>query len=127
MSNLPDELKVGLESIDARHEEFWSLFEKLKASGDADFLSVFEEVVAHTKVHFAEEEADMVGAEYPNKYEHEQEHKKALEEMNYFMDKAKNGKLFFAKAYANERLGDWFRTHLLNMDSDFARVLRLKN
>jgi len=127
MSKLPENLYVGVGSIDARHEEFWALFEKLKACSDDVFISVFEEVVAHTKAHFAEEEADMSSAEYPNKHEHEQEHKKALEEMNYFMDKAKSGKLFFAKAYASDRLGDWFRTHLLNMDSDFARVMKSYN
>jgi len=124
MSNLPNELRVGLESIDARHEEFWALFEKLKVASDAEFIALFEEVVEHTKAHFAQEEADMEG--YANKYEHEQEHQKALEEMWYFMDKAKNGKLFFAKAYVKDRLGDWFRTHLLNMDSDLARVIRLR-
>jgi len=125
MSEFPDNLRVGVTSIDSRHEEFWSLFEKLKASNDAEFLAVFEKLVAHTKEHFAEEEADMESREYPNKYEHQQEHQKALDEMGYFMDKAKSGKLFFAKAYANDRLMDWFGQHLLNMDSDLARVLKI--
>ena len=124
MSTLPENLRVGVDSIDMRHEEFWSLFEKLVSVDDADFISVFEGLIEHTKGHFAEEEADMAGVAYANKYEHEKEHQKALDEMNYFMDKAKSGKLFFAKAYAKDRLGDWFRTHLLNMDSDLARVLR---
>lgn len=124
MSKLPEGLYVGVGSIDARHEEFWVLFEKLKSSSDADFVVAFDEIIVHTKGHFAEEEADMGTVEYPNKYEHEKEHQKALDEMGYFMDKAKGGKLFFAKAYVNDRLSDWFRTHLLNMDSDLARVLK---
>jgi hypothetical protein len=45
--------------------------------------------------------------------------------MNYFREKAVSGKLIFAKAYVKDRLGDWFRTHLLNMDSDLARVITL--
>lgn len=125
MSSLPQDLRVGMGSIDARHEEFWELFLALKSAKDSEFIGVFERLIAHTAQHFAEEEADMDAIEYPNNREHKAEHKKALEEMGYFMDKAKNGKLFFAKAYANDRLGDWFRSHLLNMDSDLARALRL--
>jgi hemerythrin-like metal-binding protein len=125
MSPLPDTLKVGVESIDRRHEEFWELYEVLKTSSNADFTSLFEAVIQHTQKHFAEEEADMDTIEYANKSEHEQEHKKALEEMNYFSEKAKSGKLMFAKAYVNERLLDWFSQHLLNMDSDLARVITL--
>lgn len=124
MSNLPQEYRVGVGSIDDRHEEFWELFLALKTADGDLFMAIFEKMVAHTVQHFAEEEADMDSIEYPNNHEHRAEHKKALDEMNYFMDKAKGGKLFFAKAYASDRLGDWFRTHLLNMDSDFARVMK---
>ena len=125
MSNLPENLLVGLPSIDNRHEEFWELFLRLKTTSDDEFIAIFEELVAHTVNHFAQEEVDMDAVCYPNNHEHKAEHKKALDEMGYFMDKAKSGKLFFAKAFANDRLGDWFRSHLLNMDSDLARVLKL--
>lgn len=125
MSPLPDTLKVGVESIDRRHEEFWELYEALKASSNEEFASLFDALIRHTQGHFAEEEADMAAIEYANKSEHEQEHRKALEEMNYFSEKAKSKKLMFAKAYVNERLRDWFSQHLLNMDSDLARVITL--
>lgn len=120
---LPDTLKVGVDSIDRRHEEFYALFETLKNASNSDFLEAFDAVILHTKGHFAEEEADMEKIVYPNKAEHIQEHKKALDEMTYFREKASSGKLVFAKAYASDRLGDWFRNHLLNMDSDLARVI----
>jgi len=123
MSHLPDTLKVGVDSIDQRHEEFYALFEALKSASDSEFLEAFDAVILHTKGHFAEEEADMEKIVYPNKAEHIQEHKKALEEMNYFREKAVSGRLMFAKAYVKDRLGDWFRNHLLNMDSDLARVI----
>ncbi len=123
MSPLPDNLKVGIDSIDQRHEEFYTLFEVLKKAGDSEFLEAFDAVILHTQGHFSEEEADMEKIVYPNKAEHIQEHKKALEEMNYFREKASSGKLMFAKAYAKDRLEDWFRNHLLNMDSDLARVI----
>lgn len=121
---LPEEYKVGVDSIDRRHEEFWELFLSLNGTDDGAFIDKFERIIAHTINHFAQEEQDMDAIKYPNNHEHKAEHKKALEEMNYFMDKAKKGKLFFAKAYASDRLGDWFRTHLLNMDSDLARVMK---
>jgi len=127
MSDFPDTLKVGVSSIDLRHEEFWVLFEQLKSAADKEFTACFEALISHTETHFSEEERDMALVDYPNQKEHEAEHKKALDEMRYFLLKAHNGRLMFAKAYANERLGDWFRQHLLNMDSDLARVLSCKN
>jgi hemerythrin len=125
MSHLPEALKVGVDSIDQRHEEFYVLYKTLKNATDSEFLEAFDAVILHTQGHFAEEEADMEGVIYPNKSEHKQEHQKALDEMNYFREKAVSGKLIFAKAYVKDRLGDWFRTHLLNMDSDLARVITL--
>lgn len=125
MSHLPDALKVGVDSIDHRHEEFYVLYETLKNAPDREFLDAFDAVILHTQGHFSEEETDMERVVYPNKTEHMHEHRKALEEMNYFREKAKSGRLMFAKAYVKERLEEWFRTHLLNMDSDLARVLSL--
>lgn len=125
MSHLPEALKVGVDSIDQRHEEFYVLYDTLKNATDNEFLEAFDAVILHTQGHFAEEEADMGSVVYPNKAEHKQEHQKALDEMNYFREKASSGKLMFAKAYVKDRLGDWFRTHLLNMDSDLARVITL--
>lgn len=116
------ESRAGVHRYEARG--VLGAFLALRGASDSEFIGVFESVIAHTVQHFAEEEADMDAVHYPNNHEHKAEHKKALEEMSYFMDKARSGKLFFAKAYASDRLGDWFRTHLLNMDSDFARVLR---
>ena len=127
MNSLPDNLKVGVESIDSRHTEFWDLYLALKASGKDDFIDLFESIIEHTKTHFAEEEADMGTIVYASRREHEQEHEKALEEMNYFLEKAKGNKIMFARAYVNERLESWFRQHLLNMDSDLARAMNLNS
>lgn len=127
MSSLPDNLKVGIASIDSRHTEFWDLYLALKASGKDDFIDLFVSMIEHTKSHFAEEEADMGTIVYPSQNEHKQEHAKALEEMNYFLDKAKGNKIMFARAYVNERLENWFRQHLLNMDSDLARAMNLNS
>ncbi|WP_310439920.1 hemerythrin family protein [Sulfuricurvum sp.] len=125
MSHLPEALKVGIDTIDQRHEEFYVLYNTLKNATDSDFLEAFNAVILHTQGHFAEEEADMERVVYPNKSEHKQEHQKALDEMNYFREKVVSGKLVFAKVYVKDRLGDWFRNHLLNMDSDLARVITL--
>ena len=126
MALLPETLRVGVDTIDRRHEEFYDLYQHLKTAPDTEFVTRFEAVIHHTRTHFAEEEADMEGIDYPNSAEHRAEHQKALEEMDYFLQKAKSGRMVFAKAYAAERLGDWFRNHLLNMDSDLARVMKLQ-
>lgn len=126
MPLLPETLRVGVDAIDRRHEEFYELYQQLKSAPDTEFVSRFESVIDHTRTHFAEEEGDMEGIDYPNRAEHRAEHQKALEEMDYFFQKAKSGRMALAKAYAAERLGDWFRNHLLNMDSDLARVMKLQ-
>lgn len=125
MSPLPDSYRVGVNAIDHRHEEFWELLERLKGIPAAEFAEGFRELIEHTVNHFAEEEADMDGLDYPNRTEHRSEHQKALDEMHYFLEKVDSGKMVFAKAYVNDRLGDWFKNHLLNMDSDLARVMKL--
>ena len=120
--------KVGLSSIDSRHEEFVELVEMLKSErNDEVFILIFERMISHSREHFAAEEADMQKISSTNIYEHKQEHKKALEEMEYFYTKAKSGKLFFAKNYINDRVENWFRQHILNMDSDLARELTQKS
>lgn len=123
MNSFPDNLKVGISTIDIRHIEFWELYSALKKSTNETFVDAFERMIEHTKNHFAEEEADMRQIVYANLREHEQEHAKALEEMNYFYEKARSHKTVFARAYVNDRLENWFRQHLLNMDSDLARAI----
>jgi hemerythrin-like metal-binding protein len=118
----PDSLKVGLGIIDDRHEEFWQLLEMLKAEkNDEVFMLMFSRLIEHTKEHF---EADMLRINSSNLYEHKVEHKKALEEMDYFYSKGQKGLMPFAKNYINDRAENWFRQHLLNMDSDLARELK---
>ena len=121
---LPDSLKVGLAIIDDRHEEFWHLLELLKnEKNDEVFVIIFARMIEHTKEHFDAEEADMLTIDSSNLHEHQSEHKKALEEMDYFYTKATRGLMPFARNYVNDRAENWFRQHLLNMDSDLARQL----
>ncbi len=126
MKYLPEWARVGVLAIDERHDEFCEIAARLKAAkSDDEFLEVFCELYSHTVSHFKAEEDDMDGMEYPNSYEHKKEHEKALAELDYFLDKTKNGKIFFARAFAKDRLDDWFKTHVLNMDSDLARAMKL--
>jgi hemerythrin len=128
MEHLPDWARVGVEAIDKRHDEFCEIASRLKsATTDSGFLEIFEELYAHTASHFKAEEDDMDRMKYANSYEHKKEHEKALAELDYFLDKTKNGKIFFARAFAKDRLNDWFKTHVLNMDSDLARAMRLNS
>jgi len=127
MNILPEWAVLGVDIMDERHNEFWGFSQKLKtATDDAIFLSLFRELYLHTKAHFEAEESDMGMILYQNEHEHKIEHRKAIEELEYFMEKAKTNKIAFAKSFVKERLDDWFRSHLLNMDSDLARAMKLK-
>lgn len=120
------ETKLGVESMDKRHEEFLDMVKELQQnSDDTQIVTLFLQLIEHTRIHFAEEEETMKKIAHANLFEHTKEHEKALQQMSYFLEKANEGKLFFTKAYIRDGLYDWFRKHVLNMDSDLARDIKI--
>lgn len=118
---------ISLDSpeIDSVHQEFVVHLQRLIDSDNTHFIENFEKVIAHTKEHFANEERLLELHQVSSKREHIDEHTHILAEMDYFLEKAKNKKLVFAKAYAKERLPQWLYQHTISMDADLARVLNI--
>lgn len=58
-------LHLGDAATDANHAAFCTLLNAVADASDADFLPALDAFVAHTEVHFAEENAWMEAAEFP--------------------------------------------------------------
>ena len=112
-------LLLGDESMDTTHGEYLALQQTL-LNGETDFLSGFEALVAHTKEHFAQEERWMEEGSFSGRSEHKEEHRKILGEMEGFLNKARNGRLPFARAFVREYLPEKIAHHIRNIDSELA-------
>jgi hemerythrin len=121
---LSDDIKIGINDIDYRHERFLDILDRIKkASDNREFLSIFEEMIEDTKEHFSYEEELMDKYEFYDKKEHFDEHQKMLDEMIYFYEKAKKIPQF-GKSYVNEYAYEKFKRHIINIDSQLAMFLK---
>lgn len=125
-TNPKDELRLNIESIDTKHDEFLTILSKIRSCTSNEFLELFEEMITHTKEHFAYEEEIMNQKDFYAKEEHFEEHKNLLGEMEYFYEKAKKMPLF-GKSYINEYAYEKFKRHILNIDSQLAMFLKENN
>lgn len=117
------DLQINIPIMDKIHDEFLSLLTELKLCNSQDFLELFEEMIEHTKDHFALEEEMMVKYGFHGTHEHFNEHKNILNEMEYFYKKAQK-RPAFGKSYINDYASEKFKRHVSNIDSQFAMFLK---
>ncbi|MCB1791284.1 MAG: hemerythrin family protein [Gammaproteobacteria bacterium] len=117
---LAEDQRLGVASMDDTHEEFLSLYEHLRQADNAAFPQLFRLMCEHTRAHFAAEEALMKATDFPALAEHTADHMRVLGELDRFLSRAQGGRQQLARAWINEQLPEWFRAHLLNMDSALA-------
>lgn len=115
-----DDLKVGVDFIDADHKEFVELLEAATTASDAAFPAAFAALGQHTRAHFAREEALMDETGFFATAVHKGEHARALAEFERFAGHLEKGNLAFVRAYVAERLPDWFTQHRNTMDQATA-------
>lgn len=118
-----DNLDLDIKVMDTMHHEFLALLQEIKACKNSDFLSLFENMIEHTKDHFRIEEEIMQIHDFYDKKEHFDEHIVLLEEMQYFYEKSK--KLpSFGRSYINQYAYEKFRRHVTNIDSQLAMFIK---
>ena len=120
---MSDNLHLNIESMDATHDAFLVLLSQIKSCSNSEFMPLFEEMIAHTKEHFAFEEEMMHRLNFYGKQEHLDEHANLLGEMEYFYNKAKKFPAF-GKSYIHEYAYDKFKRHIINIDSQLAMFLK---
>lgn len=120
---MSDNLHLNIEVMDKTHDEFLELLSQIKTCSKSEFMPLFEEMIAHTKEHFAYEEEIMNQHNFYGKQEHLDEHANLLGEMEYFYNKAKKFPAF-GNSYIHEYAYDKFKRHIINIDSQLAMFLK---
>ena len=109
--------------MDATHQEFVSLCAAL-ADKDAGtpFLARLDELIAHTIIHFEQENTWMREHDFPPAGCHEGEHNAVLELMQEVRRRYQEGEHELGERLAEE-LPFWFEHHVDTMDNMLARFL----
>ena len=115
---------LGVDIMDDTHKDFVNLVNQLSLAVDSEFASLFRQLIAHTEVHFQQEENFMIESKFPAFSEHKDEHQRILGEMNQFLKRVDKGLIVFGRNYIKDRLPDWFRLHASTMDSALAMHLK---
>ncbi|MGB0682331.1 MAG: bacteriohemerythrin [Magnetovibrionaceae bacterium] len=118
-----DILLLGRDDMDETHRSFVELVNKASGATGQDFAEAFAELVAHTKEHFAHEEALMVESDFPAIGEHKADHARVLGDLDRFSERVAKGRWQFAKAYVTDQVPGWFQLHLITMDQALASHL----
>ncbi|MDY0050520.1 MAG: hemerythrin family protein [Halothiobacillaceae bacterium] len=125
---------LGHATIDRTHAEFIELVKRtIEADGTA-FPALFDALYAHTREHFAAEEALMVKNAAPATQEHCTEHgriladmrrfnERILADMRRFNERILAGRPMMARAWLRDTLPDWFALHTTTLDSVLAAHL----
>lgn len=119
-------VQLGIAEMDKTHSEFLVLLAKINACNDQEFLTLFDEMITHTKEHFAYEESIMRKQHFYGIQEHIDEHANLLGEMQYFYKKAQKIPAF-GKSYINDYAYEKFKRHIINIDSQLAMFLKEQN
>lgn len=121
-----DALSLGIDAMDEKHDGFLEILTFMKKSPKGDFLTLFKEMILHTKEHFDFEERLMREHNFHGLQEHLQEHQKLLNEMSYFYEKSKKMSLM-GEVYINEYAYERFQWHVTHIDAQLAMFLKEKN
>ena len=116
---------LNLEEMDSTHREFLALVRELRTSDNETFVFLFQKLIEHTKLHFLEEGRLMRLYKFPATAEHESEHHRVYGDLLQFNRNVKTGRLALARAYVKDGLIEWFKLHIVSMDSALAaHILR---
>lgn len=115
---------LGIVEMDNTHREFISQVAALIAANNAEFPTLFQALVTHTREHFMAEGKLMRASNYRGLPEHEAEHHRVLGELQQLNRTLKRGHLPLVRAYVKEGLTEWFDTHLSMMDGALAMHLK---
>jgi hemerythrin-like metal-binding protein len=116
---------LGVPDMDATHEAFIRLLNRLDAAPNSEFPALFARLLEHTQAHFEDEEARMQRCAFPATTEHSHEHRRILGELAQIRRQVDKGLVSFGRAYVREGLPGWFRLHAATMDSALAAHWKL--
>ncbi|CAM3841948.1 bacteriohemerythrin [Parendozoicomonas haliclonae] len=118
-----DSLSVGIQEIDEQHKILVDLLNKLYLAirehhGNEATVTILDELVDYTRIHFSVEESLMRILDYPDYESHKHHHELLIEQINELRRKVQNGKhigfelLHFLK--------NWLTKHIMEEDMEYA-------
>ncbi|MBD9584884.1 MULTISPECIES: hemerythrin domain-containing protein [Delftia] len=116
-------LALELPAMDEVHQEFVLLLAEVEAADDAQLCARWDELIAHTQVHFDQEDRWMQSTRFTSTNCHSLQHKVVLQVMREGASKAADGDLAVIRSMAGE-LAAWFVHHAQTMDAALALHLR---
>ncbi len=116
-------LALELPAMDEVHQEFVLLLAEVEAAEDAQLRGRWDELIAHTQMHFDQEDRWMRSTGFSSSNCHSLQHKVVLQVMREGAAKAAQGELAVIRSMAGE-LAAWFVHHAQTMDAALALHLR---
>ena len=125
-----NELSVDVKLLDNDHKKLAilinDLHDGLMAGNDGKALgSIFDELVAYSRLHFANEERLLAEAGYEGAAAHKQEHEHKLEQLLKFQARFKRAKESTAYLEVLDQLKNWLFTHMEHSDKEFMAHLKV--
>lgn len=108
-------LQLGDAATDANHAEFCTLLNAVADASDAQFIAALDAFIAHTEMHFADENAWMDAVEFPPRHCHRGEHDNVLALCREVRKRAAAGDMELGRRLVAE-LPAWFAQHVDVMD-----------
>ncbi|WP_394787407.1 hemerythrin domain-containing protein [Rhodoferax sp.] len=118
-----DALSLDLPCMDDTHREFVDLLACVMEAPDAQLLRAWRQLIAHTEVHFGQEDRWMQATRFATVNCHSMQHKVVLEVMREGLVQGEAGYLQRVRDMAAE-LGPWFLQHAQSMDAALALHVR---
>ena len=110
---------MGQPVMDDTHREFVEQLNRVAAAADAGVLPALDDFIAHTEVHFGQEEQWMDAIEFPPRGCHRGEHAKIIETVREVRRRVAAGDATLGRTLA-EALAEWFPQHATSMDAILA-------
>jgi hemerythrin len=129
MLNYP---QVSLDFMNRDHADFVAMRTKLLGlisvqAPENDVDTLLDELLEHTRHHFAEEERLMQETRFPPYPMHKGEHDSVLAEMSARIEEWKqNRNARVLNEWLDHSVGDWFVTHVGTMDLVTAGYIEMK-
>jgi len=128
-----EDLAVGFGLIDTQHQELFNryngLLEACKAGkGRATLAPLLDFLVVYVTAHFAEEERFMQRFAYPERVEHERQHREMIAHVaDVRRELDENGASIVAITTITQTLFNWLLKHVKQTDVKLGRFLTEQN
>lgn len=125
-----DVYSIGNDIIDEDHKHLFkilnSLEESIKTLKPEDVSNLLNVLLQYSKIHFKNEEQEMIKHHYPDSNRHIKEHNDFIDSVKQ-MEKKSMSLTFGTMMNMSNFLKDWIISHLLGTDKEFEEFVRNKN